>query len=111
MFQPPLRRLAGLVLALVLVGATSAVPLHSHVDHTAQEQHVDTEHGGHDGILLHETDDRAAGSKIVLNPARVGRFFLVLPCFRGDAREDPVQDPPFHPPNGQSRPRAPPPLI
>ena len=105
-----LRRLASLVVALALLGATSAIPLHTDVDHTAEEPHVDEGHGGHDGIVIRDTDDRAVGGKIVLRPALAACLCLAVPCFRADPRKDAAKDPPFHPPNYRSRPRAPPAL-
>ncbi len=105
-----LRRLASLVVALALLGATSAIPLHSDADHTAEEPHVDEGHGGHDGILISDADDRAVGGKIVLRPAPGACLCLAVPCFRVDPRKDAAKDPPFHPPNYRSRPRAPPAL-
>ena len=105
-----LRRLAGFVLALALLGATSAIPLHADVDHTAEEPHVDEGHGGHDAVLIQDTGDRAVGGKIVLSPVPAAYLCLAAPCFRADARKHAAKDPPFHPPNYRSRPRAPPAL-
>ncbi len=105
-----LRRLASLAVALALLGATSAIPLHSHADHTAEQAHVDEGHGGHDGILIQDTDDRAVGGKIVLRPAPAAHLCLAVPCFSADAPKDAAEDPPLRPPDHQSRPRAPPAL-
>ncbi len=105
-----LRRLASLVVALVLLGATSAIPLHLDVDHTAEEPHVDRAHGGHDAILIQDTDDRAVGGKIVLRPAPAAHLCLAVPCFSADAHADGAKDPPSRPPDYCSPPRAPPAL-
>ena len=105
-----LRRLASFVLALVLLGATSAIPLHTDVDHTAEESHVDEGHGGHDGILISDTDDRAVGGKIVLRDAPAACLCLTVPGPSADVPKDAAKDPPSRPPNYRSRPRAPPAL-
>ncbi len=105
-----LRRLASLVVALALLGATSAIPLHTDADHTAEEPHVDEGHGGHDGILISDTDARAVGGKIVLRPAPGACLCLAVPCFKADARKDAAKDPPARPPDYRSPPRAPPAL-
>jgi len=108
---PPFRRrLASLAVALALLGATSAIPQHTDTDHTARERHVDTGHGGHDGILIRDTDDRTAGGKVVLRFAPAARLYVPAPSFSADARDDATTDPPFRPPNHRSRPRAPPAL-
>ena len=105
-----LRRLASLVVAIVMLGATSAIPWHSDVDHTAEETHVERAHGGHDAILMQHTDDRIAASKIVPRPAPAARLCLPTPSFSVDAPKDAAKDPPLRPPDHQSRPRAPPAL-
>lgn len=105
-----LRRLASLVLAFALLGATSAIPQHSDADHTAEEPHVDEGHGGHDGILVQDTDDRAVGSKIVLRPAPAACLCLAVPRFNAGAPNNAAKDPPSRPPDYRSPPRAPPAL-
>lgn len=105
-----LRRLASLVLALALLGATSAVPLHSDADHGAEEPHVDEGHGGHDGILGQDTDYPAVGGKIVLRPAPAACLYLAVPRFNAGAPNNAAKDPPARPPDYRSPPRAPPAL-
>lgn len=105
-----LRRLASLVLALALLGATSAIPLHSDADHTVEEPHVDEAHGGHDGILIQDTDDPTVGGKIVLRPAPAACLCLAVPRFNAGAPNNAAKDPPSRPPDYRSPPRAPPAL-
>ncbi len=104
------RRLASLVLALALLGATSAIPLHSDADHRAEEPHVDEGHGGHDGILIQDTDDPAVGGKIVLHPAPAVCLCMAVPRFNAGALNSAAKDPPSRPPDYRSPPRAPPAL-
>ncbi len=104
------RRLASLVLALALLGATSAMPLHSDVDHAVEESHVDEAHGGHDGILIQDADDPAVGGKIVLRPAPAACLGLAVPRFNAGAPNNGAKDPPARRPNYRSPPRAPPAL-
>ena len=103
-----LRRLANLVVALVLLGATSAIPLQTDVDHTAEQPHVELAHGGHDAVLIQDTDDRAVGGKIVLRPPPTARLCLVLPGLSADVPKDAAEDPASRPPDYCSPPRAPP---
>ncbi len=105
-----LRRLASLVVALALLGAMSAIPLHSHADHAAEQAHVDEGHGGHDGILIQDTDDPAVGGKIVLRPAPAACLCLAVPRFNAGAPNNAAKDPPSRPPDYRSPPRAPPAL-
>ncbi len=105
-----LRRLASLVLALALLGATSAIPLHSHADHSVEEPHVEEAHGGHDGILIQDADDPAVGGKIVLRPAPAAGLCLAVPRFDAGATNNAAKHPPSRPPDYRSPPRAPPAL-
>ncbi len=107
-----LRRLASFVLALVLLGATSAIPLHTDVDHTAEQPHVDLAHGGHDAVLIQDMDDRAVGGKIVLRPPPTARLWLVVPGPSADVPKDAAEDSASRPPDYRSPPppRAPPAL-
>ena len=104
------RRLASLVLALALLGATSAIPLLFDADHMVEEPHVDEAHGGHDGILIQHTDDPAVGGKIVLRPVPAACFCLAVPSFNAGAPNNAAKDPPSRPPDYRSPPRAPPAL-
>ena len=110
MYSSILRRLAACVLALVLLGATNAIPLHTDVDHTAEETHVELAHGGHDAILIQDTDDRAVGGKIVLRPAPTAPLRLMVPGRSADVPKETAEDPPSSPLDYCSRPRAPPAL-
>ena len=105
-----LRRLASFVLALVLLGATSAIPLQTDVDHTAEQPHVELAHGGHDAVLVQDTDDRAVGGKIVLRPSPTARLCLMVPGPSAEVPKDVAEDPAFRPPDYRSPPRAPPAL-
>lgn len=104
------RRLAGLVLALVLLVTTSAIPLHSDVDHTAEQPHVELAHGGHDAVLIQDTDDRALRGRIVLRPSPTARLCLVVPGPSADVPKDAAEDAASRPPDYRSPPRAPPAL-
>ncbi len=105
-----LRRLASLVVALALLGATSAIPLHSDADHAVEEPHVDEAHGGHDGILIQDTADPAVGGKVVLRPAPAACLCLAVPRFQAGAPNNAAKNPPSRPPDYRSPPRAPPAL-
>ena len=110
MRSPKRRRLASLVVAVVLLGATSAIPLHSDADHAADQPHVEQAHGGHDAILIQDADDGAVGGKVVLRPAPAAQLCLELPGATADVPTDLAEDPPSRPPDYSSPPRAPPAL-
>ncbi len=103
-----LRRLTSFNLALVLFGSTSAVPVHTEVDHTPELAHVEMAHGGHDAVILQDTDHRAVGDKIVLRPVPAVRLALDVPGFIADGHSHDADEPPTRPPDYRSQPRAPP---
>ena len=110
MSLPRWPRNISVALALFALAAPGHLPLHAHADHTAQVAHVEDAHGGHDAVLIQDTDRQRTEPPIWALAAAGLSIVAEEPDSPVRGYQAERRAPSLRPPIAQPPPRAPPSL-